>query len=90
MDPLRIVVRAAFAFVFLLAMLRLSGKRTLWEGTAFDFVLAVVFGDLIDDVVWAEVAASTFIAAVSSLFAVGWAAAAIADRAPSAPQRDSR
>lgn len=82
MDPLRIVVRAAFAFIFLLAMIRISGKRTVREATAFDFVLALVFGDLVDDVIWAEVAASAFVVASSSLFGVAWAAAVVSSRTP--------
>jgi uncharacterized membrane protein YcaP (DUF421 family) len=81
MDPLRIAVRAAFAFVFLLAMVRISGKRTIKQGTAFDFVLALIFGDLIDDFVWAEVSASTFITAVGTLFVVSIASEALTWRA---------
>lgn len=68
MDPLRIAVRAAFAFVFLLALVRLSGKRSVAQGGALDFVLALIFGDLVDDVLWAEVAGSQFVAAVGTLF----------------------
>jgi uncharacterized membrane protein YcaP (DUF421 family) len=68
MDPGRIAVRAAFAFLFLLAMVRLSGKRAVSQGTPFDFVLALIFGDLVDDLVWAEVSASTFIVATATLF----------------------
>ena len=51
MDPLKIAVRALAAFLFLLALLRLSGKRTIYQGTAFDFVLALVLGDMVDKVV---------------------------------------
>ena len=32
MDPLRIAVRAVFAYVFLLVMVRLSGKQTIAWG----------------------------------------------------------
>lgn len=55
-----IAVRAAFAFLTLLALLRVSGKRTIGKGTAFDFVLALVIGDLFDDLLWADVPASQF------------------------------
>jgi uncharacterized membrane protein YcaP (DUF421 family) len=68
MDPVRIVVRAAFAYVFLLVMIRLSGKQTVAHGSTVDFVLALVFGDLVDDLVWAEVAAAQFVAAAGTLF----------------------
>ncbi len=81
MDPLRILVRAAFAFVFLLAMIRISGKRTVKQGTTFDFILALIFGDMVDDIIWAEVAASTFVVASWSLFTVSLISSAIASRA---------
>jgi uncharacterized membrane protein YcaP (DUF421 family) len=68
MDPLRIAGRAVFAYVFLLLMVRLSGKQAIGYGTSVDFVLALVFGDLVDDLVWAEVAASQFVAAAGTLF----------------------
>jgi len=47
-----------FAYVFLLAILRASGKRTIAQGTTLDFVVALVLGDLIDDALWAEVPGS--------------------------------
>jgi uncharacterized membrane protein YcaP (DUF421 family) len=68
MDPLRIAVRAVFAYAFLLVMVRLSGKQAVTHGTTVDFVLALVFGDLVDDLVWAEVAATQFVAAAGTLF----------------------
>jgi len=51
LDPLRIVVRVAFAYVVLLALVRLSGERTVKQGSPFDFTVALILGDLIDDVV---------------------------------------
>jgi uncharacterized membrane protein YcaP (DUF421 family) len=68
MDPFRIVLRTVFAYVFLLAMVRLSGKRTVGYGTAIDFVLALVFGDMVDDLLWAEVTAAEFVAGAGTLF----------------------
>jgi uncharacterized membrane protein YcaP (DUF421 family) len=63
MEPTRMIIRVLFAYVFLLAILRASGKRTVAQGTTFDFVVALVLGDLIDDMLWAEVPASQFIIA---------------------------
>jgi uncharacterized membrane protein YcaP (DUF421 family) len=75
----RIAIRALFAYLVLLALLRASGKRTVAEGSPFDFVLALVLGDMVDDVLWAEVGAAEFAVAVSTLtvaqIAVAWAAA---------------
>jgi uncharacterized membrane protein YcaP (DUF421 family) len=68
MDPFRIVLRAVFAYTFLLIMVRLSGKQIVAHGTTVDFVLALVFGDLVDDLLWAEVAAAQFVAGAGTLF----------------------
>jgi uncharacterized membrane protein YcaP (DUF421 family) len=46
---------------------RLSGKRTVLQGTPFDFVVALILGDMIDDMLWAEVPASEFVVATTSL-----------------------
>jgi uncharacterized membrane protein YcaP (DUF421 family) len=79
MELHRIAVRAFFAYVVLLALLRASGKRTVAEGTPFAFVLALVIGDMVDDVMWAEIGAAEFAVAVSTLtiaqIAVAWGAA---------------
>ena len=48
-------------------LVRLSGKRTVREGTSFDFVLALVLGDLVDDAVWSEVPMAQFVAAAGAL-----------------------
>ena len=69
MDPLRITIRALAAFVFLLALLRLSGKRTIYQGTSFDFVLALVLGDMIDNAIFAEAPFAQF--AVAAIVLVG-------------------
>jgi uncharacterized membrane protein YcaP (DUF421 family) len=63
-----IAVRAIVAYVFLLLLVRLAGKRTIWHGTPMDFVVALILGDMVDDLLWAEVAASEFIVATSTLF----------------------
>ena len=52
---LGLVVRATATYVFLLVLLRISGKRTVHEGTPFDFVVALVLGDFPDDIIWGEV-----------------------------------
>ena len=67
MDPLRLVIRAIATYLFLLVLLRLSGKRTIKQGRPFDFVLALVLGDLIDDAVWAEVPFAEFAVASTTL-----------------------
>ena len=67
MDPLRIVVRVVFAYLFVLALVRASGKRAVKQGDSPSFVLAVIVGDLFDDLFWAEVPASQFVVATGVL-----------------------
>jgi uncharacterized membrane protein YcaP (DUF421 family) len=67
MNPLRIGIRCLVAYLFLLVMLRLAGKRAVYHGDPFDLVLALVFGDLIDDAIWAEVPMAQFIVATMTM-----------------------
>jgi uncharacterized membrane protein YcaP (DUF421 family) len=66
-DPLRIVIRVVFAYSWILLMTRLSGKRTIKHSDAASFVLALVFGDMFDDLLWAEVSAAQFVVGVGTL-----------------------
>ena len=70
MDPLRIVIRVVFAYVILLVLIRLGGKRLIKHATPFDFTVALILGDLVDDVVWAEVNTSVFVVASGVLLLV--------------------
>ena len=70
MDLHHIAIRAVFVYVVLLTLIRLSGKRTISEGTPFSFVLALVLGDMIDDALWAEIATAQFVAAAGTLAVV--------------------
>lgn len=67
MDPLRLIVRVVFAYVFAQALIRASGKRTVKQGDPQSFVLAVILGDLFDDLFWAEVPAAQFVIASGTL-----------------------
>ena len=67
MDPLRIACRAVFVYCTLLALVRVSGKRTIKQGSAFDFTVALILGDMADDAVWAEVPLSQFVVACATL-----------------------
>jgi uncharacterized membrane protein YcaP (DUF421 family) len=70
MDPLRIVVRIVFTYLVLLVFMRLAGKRAVKQATPFDFTLALILGDLIDDAIWAEVQTSAFVIAAGVLMFV--------------------
>jgi uncharacterized membrane protein YcaP (DUF421 family) len=62
-----IVVRVVVAYVVLLVLVRVRGKRTMRQGSPFDFAVALILGDLIDDLLWAEVHASLFVMAAGML-----------------------
>ena len=74
-----IAVRALIAYVYLLLMLRLRGKRAIAEASAFDFVAALILGDMVDNVLWAEVPVAQFLVAAGVLVVVdtllSWASA---------------
>jgi uncharacterized membrane protein YcaP (DUF421 family) len=67
MELSKILLRVVFAYIFILILLRLSGKREVAQATGFDFVLALILGDLFDDLFWAEVPASQFVVAAGTL-----------------------
>lgn len=70
MEPLGIAARAALSYSVLLLLVRLAGKRTVRQSTALDFAIALIVGDLVDDMIWAEVSAAQFIVACTALFAL--------------------
>ena len=70
MDVLGIVVRVSATYVFLLVILRLAGKRTILEGTPFDFVVALILGDFPDDIIWGEVPVAQGLVAIGTIMAV--------------------
>lgn len=67
MDPLRILARVLFAYVMLLIMMRAGGKRLVRHASPLDFALSVILGDMVDDLLWAEVDASVFVVSVGVL-----------------------
>jgi len=67
MDPLRIAVRAVLVYVFALALVRASGKRSVKHADVTTFVLAVILGDLFDDALWADVPMAEFVVGAGTL-----------------------
>ena len=61
------LIRIAVTYVYLVAVLRLSGKRVLAHGTPFDFVAAISLGDMPDDVIWGEVPVAQGLVAMGTL-----------------------
>lgn len=51
-DLLGIVLRASIMYLYMLALLRLTGKRDVGDLTPLDFITALMIGDLFDNVFW--------------------------------------
>jgi uncharacterized membrane protein YcaP (DUF421 family) len=71
MELYKIAVRVLFAYVVLLALMRVSDKRVVSEASARDFVVALIIGDLIDDLLWGEVGAAEYAAATGGVVMAG-------------------
>lgn len=67
MSPTAIVIRAVVAYLFLLALVRVSGKRLVSEATGIQFVLAIMIGDLMDDAILGTVPFAQLIVAAGTL-----------------------
>ena len=70
MEPLQIAVRVVFGYAFALILTRLSGHRTVKQLDVASFVIAIVIGDLFDDLIWSDVPAANFVVALATLFVV--------------------
>lgn len=48
-------LRATAIYVFLLVVLRLLGKRAVGDATAFDFMVALILGEVVDEPIYGDV-----------------------------------
>jgi uncharacterized membrane protein YcaP (DUF421 family) len=48
-------LRATVIYVFLLVLIRFLGKRTVGHSSAFDFMVALVLGELVDEPIYGDV-----------------------------------
>ena len=58
MEPhelLMTAVRAAAIYALMLAVIRLSGKRTIGNFTAFDLLVALMLGEVVDEIIYGDV-----------------------------------
>lgn len=66
-DLLGLLLRATITYVYLLAIVRLSGKRTIKEGTPFDLLVALMIGDMPDNIIWGETPVAQGLVAMGSV-----------------------
>src|SRR5574339_1245366 len=48
-------LRASFVYLFLLVVVRLLGKREIGASSAFDLVVALILGEVVDEIIYADV-----------------------------------
>lgn len=63
-----LLFRFIFCYYFLLFWVRLSKKRTIYEGTPLDFVVTLIIGDMVDNILWHEVSFPHFAVGISTIF----------------------
>jgi uncharacterized membrane protein YcaP (DUF421 family) len=66
-DLIGVALRVSNMYLNAQALLRFSGKRTIGDLSAFDFVITTALGDLFDDVIWAEVPVSQGVVAMATM-----------------------
>jgi uncharacterized membrane protein YcaP (DUF421 family) len=65
--------RTIVIYVVMLAAIRLLGKRTVGNLTAFDMLIALIMGDLAGDAIYGDVPMSRALVAVSALASLHYA-----------------
>lgn len=48
-------LRASFVYVFLLTIVRLLGKREIGNTSAFDLIVALILGEVVDEIIYGDV-----------------------------------
>jgi uncharacterized membrane protein YcaP (DUF421 family) len=48
-------LRASFVYVFLLVVVRLLGKREIGNTSAFDLIVALILGEVVDEIIYGDV-----------------------------------
>ena len=82
-NPLRVAITAVVAYVALVIMLRISGKRTLSDMNAFDFVVTVALGSTLAATITSDtVSIAEGLSALLTLIIMQAVIALIASRSP--------
>ena len=70
---LEVAGRTALIYVLMLVMIRVLGKRTIGNLSAFDMLVALMMGDLAGDAIYGEAPLEMAVVAVVSLSALHYA-----------------
>ena len=81
MDPQDLLLtagRASLVYVFVLLVIRLLGKRSVGAFGAFDLLVALMLGEVVDEIIFGDVSLAKGFVAIAIIgvwhFANGWAA----------------
>jgi uncharacterized membrane protein YcaP (DUF421 family) len=64
--------RAAVIYFALLVLIRLLGKRTIGNFSAFDLIVALILGDLVDEPIYGEAPISQALIGIGAITALAW------------------
>jgi uncharacterized membrane protein YcaP (DUF421 family) len=62
-----LLLRGALTYLYLLFVVRLAGKRTIAQGTPFDFIVALVVSDLPDNMIYGQVPVANAVVAIGTI-----------------------
>jgi uncharacterized membrane protein YcaP (DUF421 family) len=79
-----VAARTAFIYALMLLMIRLMGKRTIGNLTAFDMLIALIMGDLAGDAIYGDVPLRSAVVAVLCLSGLHYANSWFSYRLPGA------
>jgi len=79
---IEIALRTAVVYVLMLVMIRLMGKRTIGNLTAFDMLVALIMGDLAGDAIYGDVPLAKAFVAVLTLSGLHFVNSWLAYRQP--------
>ena len=65
-------LRATLIYVVLLVVIRLLGKRTIGHSTAFDFMVALILGEVVDEPIYGDVPVAQAVVVIGVIAAWHW------------------
>ena len=65
-------LRATLIYMFLLVVIRLLGKRTVGHATAFDFMVALILGEVVDEPIYGDVPFAQALVVIAVIAAWHW------------------
>jgi uncharacterized membrane protein YcaP (DUF421 family) len=87
MDPHELLLtagRAAVVYALMLVVVRVLGKRTIGNFSAFDLLVALMLGEVVDEVIYGDVGLAQGVVAILSIAAVKYATSWLSYASPTA------